>query len=573
MLNKISAVIDGKTEVYGKVTDLSDRLIITFDKNLFTNATKKVVLLEKLFTANVGDEGFFMQASDFERYSAYLTYFKEREDFDYFHKIKLTPVFACKTKNFCYLGTVTGMPCDHDINIKKFGNTYTLSLVYDLTKIKIYEDFEVVLFKLPLTATFKEMALRYREYQINEVGCVPLKKRVEENEHIKYMQNSIEIRIRQGWKPAPPTVLEQTEENEPPMRVACTFKRVRDIIDSLVLEGVKNVQLCLVGWNKSGHDGRWPDAFPVEPLLGGEEELAKTIAYAKSVGYKIVCHTNVTDIYTISKKWNGGEPTVKNIKGEIQMNESPWSGGNMYDLCPAKALGVCKDTFPKLKELGFEGSHYIDVVSIVHPRSCFDKNHPVNARQSVELYKEVANYTRDTFGAFSSEGSFDYYVPFLDYGLYVKFNRKRHPHMDEGVPFYEMVFHGLVLYNQGSNTVNLPFKTVEDNLQQIEFGGRNSFYYYSNFHKSHIWMGHTDLLADTDEQMVESAKKVKKYYDEYMNLCHLQTEFINDYEVLTPNVRVVTYSNNEKIAVNYSSDDYVLPNGLTVKAKNYLLFK
>ena len=149
------------------------------------------------------------------------------------------------------------------------------------------------------------------------------------------------------------------------------------------------------------------------------------------------------------------------------MNESPWSGGNMYDLCPAKALEVCKDTFPKLKELGFAGSHYIDVVSIVHPRSCFDKNHPVNARQSVELYKEVANYTRDTFGAFSSEGSFDYYVPFLDYGLYVKFNRKRYLHMDEGVPFYEMVFHGLLLYNQGSNTINLPFKTIEDNLQQI----------------------------------------------------------------------------------------------------------
>ena len=145
--------------------------------------------------------------------------------------------------------------------------------------------------------------------------------------------------------------------------------------------------------------------------------------------------------------------------------------------------------------------------------------------------------------------------------------------MDEGVPFYEMVFHGLIFYNQGSNTVNLPFKTAEDRLQQIEFGGRNSFYYYSNFHKKHIWMGNEDLLADTDEQMVDSAKKVKKFYDEYIALSHLQTEFINDYEVLTPYVRVVTYSNGEKIAVNYSNENYALPNGLTVEAKNYLLYK
>ena len=37
--------------------------------------------------------------------------------------------------------------------------------------------------------------------------------------------------------------------------------------------GIDKAELCLVGWNVRGHDGRWPQAFPVEPALGGEEEL------------------------------------------------------------------------------------------------------------------------------------------------------------------------------------------------------------------------------------------------------------------------------------------------------------
>lgn len=572
-IKNVTALIDGDVTVNGVVKELDDRYIITFKKELFDGAKKSVILLNNLFNANVGDEGYYLQASDFERYSAYLTYFKEREDFTYFERIKLTSAFAVKLSNLCVLGTVTGMPYDHDVHISKKANVYSLGLYYDLERIKIYEDFEVVLFKFPTNATYIDMAKRYRKYQIEECGCVPLKKRIKTNPTLDYLQNSIEIRFRLGWKPAPPTVLEQTEENEPPMHVACTFKRVRDIIDSLKKQGVEKAHLCLVGFNKSGHDGRWPDAFPVEPLLGGEEELKKTVKYAQDNGYKIVCHTNTTDIYSISKKWNNGEPTVKNLKGEIQMNEMPWSGGNMYDLCPSKALEVCKDTFPKLKEIGFDGAHYIDVITIVAPRSCYDKNHPSNAKQSVKYYEEVATHTRNTFGAFASEGAFDFYAPFVDFGLYVKFNRKRYLHMDEGVPFFEIAFHGIILYNQASNTINLPFKTVDDHLQQVEFGGRNSFYYYSNFHKSHIWMGHNDLLADTDEQMEESAKLIKKYYDEYMQLSYLQTEFIDDYKCLTTDVRVVTYSNGHKIAVNYSNSDYVLDNGLTVKAKDYLLIK
>ena len=80
--------------------------------------------------------------------------------------------------------------------------------------------------------------------------------------------NSVMIRVRCGWKPAPPQILHQTLENEPPMRVACDIDRVGDILDELKVQGVDKAEICLVGWNVKGHDGRWPQALPVCEELG-----------------------------------------------------------------------------------------------------------------------------------------------------------------------------------------------------------------------------------------------------------------------------------------------------------------
>ena len=60
----------------------------------------------------------------------------------------------------------------------------------------------------------------------------------------------------------------------------------------------------MVGWNKSGHDGRWPQAFPVEEKLGGEEGLREAILHANKLGYYIAAHTNSSDAYTIADNFD-----------------------------------------------------------------------------------------------------------------------------------------------------------------------------------------------------------------------------------------------------------------------------
>lgn len=110
--------------------------------------------------------------------------------------------------------------------------------------------------KLPGSATYCDMALTYRNFQLESGACRPLKEKIKEREALRYAMDAPEIRIRMGWKPAPAKVLEQTTKNEPEMKVACIFDRVCDLIDELKAQSVDKAQICLVGWNKSGHDGR-----------------------------------------------------------------------------------------------------------------------------------------------------------------------------------------------------------------------------------------------------------------------------------------------------------------------------
>ena len=120
-----------------------------------------------------------------------------------------------------------------------------------------------------------------------------------------------------------------------PMKVAVTFDRVGDILDELKRQGVERAEICLVGWNQKGHDGRFPQVFPVEEQLGGESKLRQLIKKAQSMGFQIVCHSNSSDAYGIADTWDA-EYVIKKPDGSFSTH-AVYSGGRMYDVCPQRA--------------------------------------------------------------------------------------------------------------------------------------------------------------------------------------------------------------------------------------------
>ncbi len=544
-------ILDNSGKIYEPiVNDNGEICRITIPKNKIEKGIEFVEINMDAFAANAGEEGYYVIA-DVNKVGSYLCRFDKKEDEELVLKQNLMPIAGIKKQEYAALIIVTGMKNCFHVRVGVNNNKYFLALRFVLDKNKPYEDISLEIHRLDNNADYNDMAREYRKYQLDRGACVPIRERMKDNPALSYAAESVEIRIRMGWKPAPPTVLEQTIENEPEMHVACTFDRVKDIIDELKKQGVDKAEICLVGWNKSGHDGRWPQMFPVEEKLGGEEKLKELIGYAKDNGYQIVCHTNSTDWYNISEGFSKDDMVVKKADGSFAVNDLAWSGGTMYDLCPVKAYEIAKEELPKAAKLGFSGLHYIDVMSVVPLRRCYDKNHPATEQDTEKLYAKIGGLSHELFGGFASEGAFDFAAPYLDYALYVTFEGDTGNLFDEEIPFWQLVYHGIILSNPSTTTVNYTVKEEKSRKKFIAYGGRPSFYFYSHFlngSNQDDWLGREDLICDTDEQLKYAVSKIKEAYDEFVTKKHLQLEFMESYKQ-TKDKEVVKYSNGKGINI------------------------
>jgi hypothetical protein len=350
------------------------------------------------------------------------------------------------------------------------------------------------------------------------------------------------------------------------VHVALTFKQAGEIVDEFHRQGFKHVEFCLVGWNIGGHDGRFPDLFPVEPGCGTEEDLRALISKARSYGYLIVLHTCLTAGYKISKRLDMDDVMLER-DGSLKRGRICWSGGRGYYICPKKAYeNYFVEDAKALGGFGLHGAHYLDVFSIFRPDPCHHPEHPLNRREAGEWRSKIMALARETFGASASEGAWDFCVKDLDYVLYATFwlDRSKAPSLcDKFVPFWYIVYHGIQLYNCFADSVNACTKSDKTlSFRNYAWGGRPLSYFYSKFidGKGHNPWGDEDIYYSSPEQLRETVAVIKADYDFYQGICDLQYEFLEDIEDLGGKLIKARYSNGETLTFD-------LENGKMTRAK------
>jgi hypothetical protein len=412
-------------------------------------------------------------------------------------------------------------------------------------------------------ATYADMARTYRSYQLAH-GFAPLARRM--TPELAYSLDAINVRIRMGWKPVPCSVFEQTLENEPPMHVACTFDDVIHLMENYQAAGIEKVEFCLVGWNIKGHDGRWPQILPVEESLGGEEGLKRLIARAGELGYAVTCHTNSTDAYSIANNFRE-EDLARERDGSPSVEEEYWAGGRRYNVCPIKAYKNAMETLPAVAALGFRGMHYIDVITCSPARECHSPDHPINKREACRLFEKLFADVKGMFGSVGSECAFDHSLRGCDYSLYVSFeDYTKRPNCalcEKNIPFWQIVYHGIVASNPYSRTVNpTASENPDDLLKVIEYGGKPQGYYYAQFvSDGKNWIAKGDFRCNTADEIAYSTACMKEVQEVYKPLRYLQYEFLDDHREVAPGVFESVYADGSVVTVNYNDKTYSLVRG------------
>ena len=551
----------------------------TLKKENFKNATT-IEVKSDLITAKAGEEGFYIVPRHTTLLGDIYTKFTEKEDSEF---VVQAPIMACcavKTERFCGLIRYERnyVPC-YKMSVKE--NVYSVSLLYTFggisygkSKDNVYDDIRIEIVELPKQATPGDLAKAERDLRLERGEITTLHEKCE-REIVEYSRKHPLIRIRMAWKESPSPIKHQHEGNEPMMHRAVTFARVRDIADSLKAKGIEGADLQLVGWNRSGHDGRFPQLFPVEPMLGGEAELRKTIEYVKSLGYKISLHISTLDAYELADNFKWNDITVKADGTYLQRGD--FGGGLPYIVCPKKQREINKKHLEKIKALGVNGMHYTDEIAIIPPDSCFSEEHPCTEKEGIKEYLGIMKDTKEALGGFSSEGTYDFSIPELDYGLYVcfgdGFGARNVSLCDSFFPFFELAYHGIILYNPMSPTVNYTIKGNRERLYFFLRGGRPSFYIYSRFKANgDDWMGHVDLECDSNESLDKTAEAVLKGAKEYKAFADRQLTFMKDYVVLGDGLEAAIYEDGVTLVGNFSEEDKTYM-GKTVPAGDFIVIK
>ena len=568
--------LDGRKEVRAADLDVRDGCgELRIPKASLPSDLKRVRITADEARIPAGSEGYWVNAD------GELGTFKTREKDGVRRSGRPhMPFFGAKTPAGAWVAIVTGMSHHFSFQVELKKGVYELSMAFDREMANPYEDLAVRFRMLEdADADYAGMARAYRAYQLARKAVRPLKERVKERPELAYAVQWPEVRIRNAWKPVPSPVPEQTVKDEPPVKPVVTFDRFAQIADEFKRQGIGGAEFCLVGWNVGGHDGRWPQIFPVEPALGGEAKLKAAIAHAQDLGYQVVAHCNHRDAYLISDAWDAEYIREKNPDGSLRRGKTTWGGGRMYTICPKRAYErFALQQMPMVRAMGFRGLHYLDVYSCVGAEGCSDPRHPLTLREGAQYVGHILRLGRDTFGGVQSEGSYDQNAGQLDYVLYVSFARPFEENtyaglVDRLVPMFQLVYNGIVMSNPYTTTVNAQIKGRASELKAVEFGGRPSFYFYANFltpGKGTNWMGDVDLTCETDGKLVASVGHIRRAVDDYLKLRHLQFAFMDGHDALAPDVFRTRYSDGSRVYVNYGSAP-VTVDGVTVPAQDWLL--
>ena len=555
--------IDGKTEEKVQTLEKAQENVYRL-KLPIPQISKNIDTIDIFFdsaTAKKGDEGYFVVST------GVLGTFREDKGLLEERRNPM-PLFGMKSPNGTFVGIVKGLKYEFKTMVEVTNGVYKIFprfLIKDMV-VAPYEDLVVDFHMLKGNdATYSGMARAYRKYQLERGEVKPLRERVKGNPQLAYTADSMFIRVKHGSKSNKDKIENQTPTNEPPVKVFHSFDDFMRIMKGLKALGVEKVEMCSVGWISGGFDGRYPTLFPVEPAFGGEPKLREAIACAHGLGYQIVCHVCNTDFYTISDRFNTNDiaklPDGSFHKGGL------WAGGRAYSPCFQRLNeAYIDDDYKGLSDLGFKGTHHIDVTSCITPYPCFDPKHPLNRQQTADCMNKIGEKARRVFGGFGSEGPCDHVAKTLDYALYVTaypgWLGRPNPLMDRLIPLWQIAYHGIILSNPAYSTIDYNYPRESGNkphtwlnatsrrLKLYEFGGRPTFYFNP----------YTDL------------KPIKEAYDEYQPVKHLQFEFMESHDEVAKDVFITRYSDGSEIVCNYSDKAFAY-RGRDLKSMDYVLVK
>lgn len=353
-----------------------------------------------------------------------------------------------------------------------------------------------------------------------------------------------------------------------------TFEQAKTIIEKLLEQGIHNIELTIDGWSAKGIYGEQPRHFPVESNLGGFKGMQDLAVFAKQNGISLYLKVNYVRPFDDTGDFRKSSDAVYGIKRDPQKIYNYYVSNNysrfsqlFYLLKPERVFqNHIQREIADYKELGIDGVHLKYMADLLYsdqdPKMLTSRNDTKDVwLKALELFNREIGKTAVDYGFAYALG----HVSRIDD---IPVNSSQFTFLDETVPFYQIVLHGLVPYTVKPS--NLRDDPRIEFLRALEYGALPSYELtyaptknLQRTMESRLFSSHYDYWL---ESSIQEYKKMEKVYELVWD------QSIVNHEKLKRSVFRTTYENGIQVLVNYDNKNTNIDSH-EIEAYGYLVLK
>jgi hypothetical protein len=356
-----------------------------------------------------------------------------------------------------------------------------------------------------------------------------------------------------------------------------SYREVEGMIGDFASFGWKNVQVKLAGWFNGSVDHSVPSRIKLIGNLGGEQDFRNIAGTSAQNGYDFYAEADF--LYMRDNSFFDGfglyHDAARYVSREwielypysfVWFGEREQWGKLSYLARPAYMSELIGGFVTRAGRLGVRNIAFRTIGAKL--AGDYNEKRPVSREASMNMQQaKLAELKRSGTGILVNTG-YAYAVPYAGFITDMALGSQGFGITDVSVPFYQIALHGLVPY--AGRAVNLA-EDYTKNLLETVAGGAGLYFSFM--------AGETAVLQETKFRQFYANEYDKWVHDAdalYQKFSRdfggLFSQYIENHEILAPDVTVTEYEDGTKIIVNAGSTQWDY-NGVRISADDYAVIR
>ncbi|MBE6788403.1 MAG: hypothetical protein E7539_01935 [Ruminococcaceae bacterium] len=340
------------------------------------------------------------------------------------------------------------------------------------------------------------------------------------------------------------------------LQVMTSCEDIENMVKALPDSIKDDIRIMMLGWQSSGYNV-YPSSGKAAREIGSIKKLSQ---FLEDNGIDSYVVDDLIYATTASKHFS--------VQGDAVYNEAILpvtdSENKQYVRNPFKEYSkLTKTTLPYFEKNSVNGVGFDKVGWYVFDD--YQRKSELNRQDVVSVYNAMIKAVKEAEMKVANQRGNAYVLSNTDYIYDLPKTGSTYELLDREVPFYQLVVHGYIPYSldiPGNMSVDY---TVEK-LKWIEYGAEPTFLLTEEMSEKFKDSTVDNAFSTELATWIDDVKAIAEEFNS--KLAFTGNSTIEEHTQVAANVYRLTYSNGNKVYVNYNQSDITIDN-VTVKAQNY----